>query len=378
MGTLSIQLRIPSSGATGELLAWQLASHSSLQGSAHQPPCRHSATAVLQMAAAAPALAAPAAPTASGKPADNTDLPKALISTIIRNKLNPLLQVEDSSGQKVNLNKDALLAFAESAKIFVSYLTATANDICHEAKRQIISADDVLRALEDMDMGELVPGLKADLDAFRDDSREKNAKKAERNKKRKQDELEAVIQGDSQPSADLAHQGSGQPQQPVAPPAPGPNLPTHMLQFQIPMPHAQQAAAAPGAAYQPQQAQQASQTQGQASLPPAAVYTPAQHPLAAGQYALPAAGQAAWPQQPSAFVHFPGPQQALQQAFQAPVQHAPHHLPLQQPQQVQSVSQPGHAPSQQQPQQMPAQLAHAPHSQAHMQAQSVPAPQQPE
>ena len=332
------------------------------------------------MAAAAPALAASAAPTASGKPADNTDLPKALISTIIRNKLNPLLQVEDSSGQKVNLNKDALLAFAESAKIFVSYLTATANDICHEAKRQIISADDVLRALEDMDMGELVPGLKADLDAFRDDSREKNAKKAERNKKRKQDELEAVIQGDLQPSTDLPPEGPGQPHQPMAPLAPSPHVPTHMLQFQIPMPHAQQAAPA-GPAFQPQQAQHASNPPGQAGHPVAAAYPQAQHLLAAGQYALPAAGQAAWAQQPSAFVQFPSaaaPQQAAQHAFQAPAQHAPQHLPPpQQPQQVQSMAQQAQVPSQQ-PQQMPAQLAHAPHTQPHMQAHSVPAPQQPE
>ena len=102
-------------------------------------------------------MAAAQAQAPASKAADaNTDLPKALISTIVRNKLNPLLHVEDASGQKVNLNKDALLAFVESAKIFISYLTATANDICHDAKRQIISADDVLNALEDLEMQELV------------------------------------------------------------------------------------------------------------------------------------------------------------------------------------------------------------------------------
>ena len=122
-------------------------------------------------------------------PPENSDLPRALVSTIIKNKLAALAPGEDpDKQQKVNLNKDALLAFVESAKIFISYLTATANDICHEAKRQIINVDDVFNALEDIEFTELVAPLKAAVDAFREESKEKNAKKAERTKKRKQEE----------------------------------------------------------------------------------------------------------------------------------------------------------------------------------------------
>ena len=118
---------------------------------------------------------------------DNTDLPRALVSTIIKNKLAVSGPSEDPDKQlKVNLNKDALLAFVESAKVFISYLTATANDICHESKRQIINVDDVFNALEDIEFGEFVTPLKAALDTFREESKEKNAKKAERTKKRKQ------------------------------------------------------------------------------------------------------------------------------------------------------------------------------------------------
>lgn len=127
-------------------------------------------------------MAAPAA-------VENTDLPRALVSTIIKNKLSAIATNTDlDKQQKINLNKDALLAFAESAKIFISYLTATANDICHESKRQIINVDDVFTALEDIDFGEFVLPLKEALDAFREESKEKNAKKAERTKKRKQEE----------------------------------------------------------------------------------------------------------------------------------------------------------------------------------------------
>ncbi|KAK9799016.1 hypothetical protein WJX73_006244 [Symbiochloris irregularis] len=125
-------------------------------------------------------------------PPENTDLPRALVSTIIKNKLASLATdgptTEADKAAKVNLNKDALLAFVESAKIFISYLTATANDICHESKRQIINVDDVFTALEDIEFQELVGPLKEAVEAFREESKEKNAKKAERTKKRKQEE----------------------------------------------------------------------------------------------------------------------------------------------------------------------------------------------
>jgi DNA polymerase epsilon subunit 3 len=44
--------------------------------------------------------------------------------------------------------------------VFVSYLASTANDIAKEHKRQTISQDDVFRALEDLEFGELVDPLR--------------------------------------------------------------------------------------------------------------------------------------------------------------------------------------------------------------------------
>jgi DNA polymerase epsilon subunit 3 len=60
--------------------------------------------------------------------------------------------------------QDALLACSEAAKLFIHYLTSTANDACRDAKRQTLSADDVLTALDDLDFGELVEPLKAALE----------------------------------------------------------------------------------------------------------------------------------------------------------------------------------------------------------------------
>lgn len=57
-----------------------------------------------------------------------------------------------------------MLACSEAAKLFIHYLAATANDACKDAKRQTVSADDVLTALDDLEFGELAEPLKAALE----------------------------------------------------------------------------------------------------------------------------------------------------------------------------------------------------------------------
>ncbi len=49
-------------------------------------------------------------------------------------------------------------------QVFISYLTSAANDICKEAKRQTISAEDVFTALQDLEFGELISPLKEALE----------------------------------------------------------------------------------------------------------------------------------------------------------------------------------------------------------------------
>jgi DNA polymerase epsilon subunit 3 len=45
-------------------------------------------------------------------------------------------------------------------QVFISFITATANDVCKEKKRATINADDVFQALEDLEFAELLPALK--------------------------------------------------------------------------------------------------------------------------------------------------------------------------------------------------------------------------
>ncbi|KAE8037424.1 hypothetical protein FH972_010012 [Carpinus fangiana] len=87
------------------------------------------------------------------------ELPRAIVRRVVKDKLSHCSPDADMS-----VHKDALLAFSESARIFIHYLSATANDICRESKRQTINANDVLKALEDIEFPDFVMPLKASLD----------------------------------------------------------------------------------------------------------------------------------------------------------------------------------------------------------------------
>jgi DNA polymerase epsilon subunit 3 len=98
--------------------------------------------------------------------AGSEGLPQANVKRVVKEKLAELAHEhfdDDRKEKDVLVNKDALLAFSESAKIFIHFLSATANEICRESKRQTINADDVLKAVEELDFPEFCEPLKAAL-----------------------------------------------------------------------------------------------------------------------------------------------------------------------------------------------------------------------
>lgn len=114
---------------------------------------------IRQLLAPSPHYRAP--PHAMNALDSDAELPKNHVKRIVKSKLAELLGEEASDTRKqLALNKDALLAFSESARVFVWYVTSTANDICRQSKRQTVGAEDVLRALDDLEFGEFVPQLK--------------------------------------------------------------------------------------------------------------------------------------------------------------------------------------------------------------------------
>ena len=91
---------------------------------------------------------------------DADTLPQAHIKRIVKAKLAELTAGEGDQKREVSVQKEALSAFAESARIFIHFLTATANEVCHESKRLTINADDVLKAIEDVEFHEFVEPLR--------------------------------------------------------------------------------------------------------------------------------------------------------------------------------------------------------------------------
>ncbi|CAD5319667.1 unnamed protein product [Arabidopsis thaliana] len=90
------------------------------------------------------------------------ELPLAIVRRVVKKKLS-----ECSPDYDVSIHKEALLAFSESARIFIHYLSATANDFCKDARRQTMKADDVFKALEEMDFSEFLEPLKSSLEDFK-------------------------------------------------------------------------------------------------------------------------------------------------------------------------------------------------------------------
>lgn len=114
---------------------------------------------------------------------DQEGLPKTIVRRVVKEKLSQL-----STDTDISLLRDSLTAFSESARIFIHYLSAAANDICKESKRQTINAEDVFKALEDIEFSEFIEPLKAALEGFREkNSKRKSAssKLPESNKKAK-------------------------------------------------------------------------------------------------------------------------------------------------------------------------------------------------
>ncbi|OVA06023.1 Transcription factor CBF/NF-Y/archaeal histone [Macleaya cordata] len=118
--------------------------------------------------------------------AEVEELPRAIVRRVVKEKLS-----ESSSDGEIYVHKEALLAFSESARIFIHYLSATANDICKESKRQTLNAGDIFKALEEIEFPEFIGPLKASLDDFKRKNAGKKAgaaKAKEADKKRKMEE----------------------------------------------------------------------------------------------------------------------------------------------------------------------------------------------
>lgn len=126
---------------------------------------------------------------------DNMDpsreLPRTQVKRIVKTKLNDLFQSQTTQRRNANISKEALTGFAECGRVFISYITDAANDVCRDAKRSTVTGDDVLQALRNVAFEEFIEPLTSQLEGtvlpptpltffveFRAEVKEKNRKKA--------------------------------------------------------------------------------------------------------------------------------------------------------------------------------------------------------
>ncbi|KAF8576006.1 histone-fold-containing protein [Ramaria rubella] len=88
---------------------------------------------------------------------DNFQLPKALITRIAKSALS----------NDTKLQKDAVNSLLDGATVFINYLAATAQDVASSRSRKTIAGPDILKALEIIEFGDLVPMLQAELNVHR-------------------------------------------------------------------------------------------------------------------------------------------------------------------------------------------------------------------
>ncbi|KAH7685585.1 DNA-directed DNA polymerase protein [Dioscorea alata] len=133
------------------------------------------------------------------------ELPRAVVRRLVKEKL---VQLRRGGDEDVNVQKEALLAFAESARIFIHYLSATASDVCKESKRQTMNAEDVLKALEEIDFPDFIEPLRHSLQGFRRKNamRKADAKGKGAQKKRKMEEESTIENEDNGNGAQAAEE----------------------------------------------------------------------------------------------------------------------------------------------------------------------------
>ncbi|XP_072966112.1 DNA polymerase II subunit B4-like [Typha angustifolia] len=144
------------------------------------------------------------------------ELPRAIVRRVVKDKLSRL--TSSGGGEEVTVHKDALLAFAESARIFIHYISATANDICKESSRQTINAEDVLKALEEIEFPEFIEPLRASLEEFRRKNALKRsgakAKGADKKRKLEEELPENRLKDDTKDAEDAEEENEEESEEP--------------------------------------------------------------------------------------------------------------------------------------------------------------------
>ena len=172
------------------------------------------------------AMAAVAATTAigtgTGAPASTNAGDKDKDIEIPLNAVNRVLKL--ALPESTTPTREAKLAFAKAAGIFVLYVTACANEFAKEGKRSTLSSTDILTALNELGFGSFVPALEAALEQHKSASADKKHDASDKRKRTisgvvggsgAAEEGGSETLGETQPGALPSHGAAGVAESPV-------------------------------------------------------------------------------------------------------------------------------------------------------------------
>jgi DNA polymerase epsilon subunit 3 len=100
-----------------------------------------------------------------------------------------------------HISGEAKGSLSRAAAIFALNVASTASDLSKEAGRRTVTAGDIARALEELDLPEFVEALRGDLGAFKDSkARKRKAAKEQRQAEEQQAEGEEGEEGEEEAS----------------------------------------------------------------------------------------------------------------------------------------------------------------------------------
>ncbi|XP_033340251.1 DNA polymerase epsilon subunit 3 Chrac-14 [Megalopta genalis] len=116
---------------------------------------------------------------------EDLNLPNAVVTRIIKEALP----------EGVTIAKDARIAVAKASSIFILYLTSSANIIAKKGNRKMLSAQDVLQAMNDVEFDQFIDPLHESLENFRKAQKEKKDATSKKKQQRK-DEDDSIDEED--------------------------------------------------------------------------------------------------------------------------------------------------------------------------------------
>ncbi|KAF9559536.1 hypothetical protein EC968_006542 [Mortierella alpina] len=122
---------------------------------------------------------------------EDNELPKAILTRIMKQVLP----------DNTNIQANAKLAMTKSTTLFINYLASAANEVAASAGHKIISGAHVLKALESLDLEEMLPRLTEEFKAYQSIQKSKKGAAAKTSK----DKQDAEVSGESRkrkPSSD--------------------------------------------------------------------------------------------------------------------------------------------------------------------------------